>query len=128
MATPDELMLAARKARSRAYAPYSGFSVGAALEVAGGTVITGCNVENASYGLSLCAERAAVVRAVSRGKRAFRALAIAGPDGIETAPCGACRQFIAEFAPALPIMFTGVDGVIQTTLAELLPHAFRTLV
>lgn len=128
MATLDELLAAARGARARAYAPYSGFCVGAALEAADGSVIIGCNVENVSYGLSLCAERVAIVRAISQGQRTFRALAVAGPAGVQTAPCGACRQFIAEFAPALPIIFTDVEGAVSTTLDELLPHAFRSRV
>ena len=124
MATLADLLVHARKARAHAYAPYSGFCVGAAVETADGTIVTGCNVENASYGLSLCAERTALVRAIAQGHRAFRGLAVAGPDGVATAPCGACRQFIAEFDPALPIVFTNAGGEVQTTLHELLPHAF----
>lgn len=120
----ERLLEAAQLARARAYAPYSKFTVGAALETTDGTVITGANVENASYGLSICAERSAIVRAVAEGHREFRAIAIAGPEGTQTSPCGACRQFIAEFDPALPVIFSGTQGPVRTTLAELLPHSF----
>ena len=128
MATLDELLIEARNARAFAYAPYSGFRVGAAVETGDGTIVTGCNVENASLGLSICAERVALVRAVAMGHPAFRALAVVGPDGTATPPCGACRQFIAEFDPALPIAFSGLDGTVQTTLRELLPHVFTARV
>ncbi len=124
MPSAKELIEAARAARAHAYAPYSSFAVGAAVETVDGTVITGSNVENASYGLSLCAERAALVRAIAQGHRRFRAIAIAGPEGATTAPCGACRQFIAEFDRTMPVTFTSPDGVVATTLAELLPYPF----
>ncbi len=124
MPSPDELLDAARAARERAYAPYSGFAVGAALETSDGTVITGCNVENASYGMSICAERTAITSAVAQGYREFRAIAVAGPDGAITSPCGACRQFIAEFDPELPVFFTTPDADMQTTLDKLLPFSF----
>ena len=124
MLPPEELLALARGARAVAYAPYSQFAVGAALETQDGVIVTGCNVENASYGLSICAERVAIVAAVALGHRAFRAIAVAGPEGIETAPCGACRQFIAEFEPEMLVVFAGVDGPIHTTLAALLPRAF----
>ena len=124
MPSPDELLAAARAARERAYAPYSGFAVGAALEVLDGTVITGCNVENASYGMSICAERTAIVSAIAQGYREFRAIAVAGPDGAITSPCGACRQFIAEFDPQMPVYFTTPDTDMQTTLDKLLPFSF----
>ena len=120
----DELLAHARIARSAAYAPYSKFAVGAAVETQDGEIVTGCNVENASYGLSICAERVALVHAIALGHRSFRAIAVAGPDGIETSPCGACRQFIAEFDPAMPITYCGVDGPVHTTLALLLPRSF----
>lgn len=124
MPSPEELIAAAQEARSRSYAPYSNFTVGAALETQGGEVITGGNVENASYGVGTCAERSAIVRAVAQGHRAFRQIAIAGPEGTPCAPCGACRQFIAEFAPALPIFYTAPGGFVSTTLADLLPASF----
>jgi cytidine deaminase len=124
MLSPDELLAAARAARERAYAPYSGFAVGAALETFDGTVITGCNVENASFGMSICAERTAIVSAVAQGYQQFRAIAVAGPDGAITSPCGACRQFIAEFDPQMPVYFTTPDADVQTTLDKLLPYSF----
>jgi cytidine deaminase len=120
----SELLERARAARARAYAPYSGFAVGAALATASGRIVEGCNVENASYGLSLCAERVALAAAVAAGDRAFVALAVAGPDGVATAPCGACRQVLAEFAPDLRIVYALPGGVAETTLGALLPAAF----
>jgi len=116
-----ELLAAAREARARAYAPYSGFSVGAALLAGDGTVVSGCNVENASYGTSMCAERSALFAAVSRGIRAFEALAIAGPENVKITPCGACRQALAEFGDALVIVREEQDDVV---LRDLLPDAF----
>ncbi|HEY8297780.1 MAG TPA: cytidine deaminase [Candidatus Baltobacteraceae bacterium] len=120
----DELLEHAKRARANAYAPYSKFAVGAAVDVGNGTVVIGANVENASYGLSLCAERVALSSAIAAGHRTIRAIAIAGPEATETAPCGACRQFIAEFDPAMPVTFTTAAEPLRTTLAELLPHAF----
>jgi len=124
MPSPEELIAAAQQARARAYAPYSHFTVGAALETQSGEVIVGGNVENASYGVGTCAERSAIVRAVAEGHRAFRHIAIAGPDGTTCAPCGACRQFIAEFAPTIPVYYTAPGGFVSTTMAELLPASF----
>lgn len=126
MPSTDPLLDAARTARARAYAPYSDFAVGAAVETQEGSIITGANVENASFGLTICAERAAIVRAIAEGHRAFRAVAVAGPDGVDTAPCGTCRQFIAEFDPDMPVTFTSSDGVVHTTLSKLLPFAFTS--
>lgn len=120
----DELMDAAKAVRLNAYAPYSEFAVGAAVRAEDGTIVTGCNVENASYGLGICAERNALTTAVAMGLRSFTEIAVAGPDGIATAPCGACRQFIAEFGPAMPVTYTGPDGPVRTTLAHLLPESF----
>ncbi len=124
MPTDDALLAAARAARASAYAPYSNFAVGAAVRAEDGTIVTGCNVENASYGLGICAERNALTTAVAQGLRRFTEIAIAGPAGIATAPCGACRQFIAEFDPALPITYTGPGEPVRTTLAHLLPESF----
>ena len=124
MPSPDDLLAIAAAAREHAYAPYSAFRVGAALETADGTIVTGVNVENASYGLSICAERSAFVRAIAQGHRAFKQIAVAGPEGALTSPCGACRQFMAEFDPALPVTFTGPGGAVRTTLEALLPHSF----
>ncbi len=124
----DSLLSAARDARRRAYAPYSNFTVGAALDTGDGHVIFGCNVENASYGLSICAERSAVAAAVAGGFRDFTAIAIAGPDGVLTSPCGACRQVLAEFNPSMTVIYTTPDGPAAATIAELLPHSFGPFV
>lgn len=135
----DALLHAAREAATAAYAPYSGFHVGAALAFADGTVVTGANVENASYGLSLCAETVAVAKGLSDGRRGgLVAVAITGgrpgddgtlvPAAQPVTPCGRCRQVLAELAqlggtdPA--VWCEGADTVIETRLAQLLPHAF----
>lgn len=110
--------------RERAYAPYSQFTVGAALVTDDGTVFGGANVENASYGLAICAERTAAVTAVAAGHTSFRAIAIAGPETTVTAPCGACRQFLNEFNPQLEVAYTTPSGVKVTTLDRLLADAF----
>lgn len=115
----------ARNARNNAYAPYSKFLVGAALLGRSGRVYTGCNVENASFGLTICAERTALVKAVSEGEREFMALALVGNGPEFTYPCGACLQVLAEFAPEIKII--SVDGAGQTrsiSLRELLPQVF----
>lgn len=114
----------ARENRGRAYAPYSGFTVGAALVTESGEIFHGVNVENASYGLAICAERTAAVSAVAAGHRKFTAIAVAGPESTVTAPCGACRQFLNEFNPELTVAYTVPDGVRVTTLDKLLPDAF----
>ena len=110
----------------RAYCPYSGFPVGAALLCADGSVFTGCNVENAAYGSAICAERTAVVKAVSEGHRDdFVCLAVAGNSEDYCWPCGACRQVLREFAPDLTILVGRKDrSFVRTTLTELLPHSF----
>jgi cytidine deaminase len=120
----DEIVARARAMRERAYAPYSGFTVGAALLAHDGTVFGGANVENASYGLAICAERSAAVSAVAAGYREFSAIAIAGPETTITAPCGACRQFLNEFNPKLAVIYTTPLGITETTLDQLLPDAF----
>jgi cytidine deaminase len=120
----DVLVERARAARERAYAPYSKFHVGAALRVKGGAIFEGVNVENASFGVGLCAERTAAVSAVAAGHREFEAIAVAGPADTATVPCGACRQFLNEFNPQLPITYTTPDGAHATTLDKLLPDAF----
>ncbi len=121
----EDLFAAAHAAREHAYAPYSSFAVGAALLCEDGSVVSGCNVENASYGLSLCAERAAVAAAVAAGKRRFTTLAVVGPADGASPPCGACRQVLAEFSPTLRVLYSEGEGWEVTTLAELLPAAFE---
>ncbi|MFZ5898166.1 MAG: cytidine deaminase [Bacillota bacterium] len=121
----EELVKAALQARTRAYAPYSGFRVGVALLTAGGRVFTGCNVENASYGLTMCAERVAVGKAVSDGEREFVAIAVAGNGQEKCLPCGACRQVLAEFAPDLAVIAANeYGGYTVKRLSELLPQSF----
>ena len=120
----DSLISAARSAQARAYAPYSKFRVGAAIEAADGTVFTGCNVENASYGLTICAERAALCAAVSAGAKHFRRAVVVSDVDPPAAPCGACRQVLAEFGLQLEVEAIGPAGVVAWTLADLLPAAF----
>ena len=120
---PTELIDLARKARKRAYAPYSHYKVGAALLGKSGTVYTGCNVENASYGHTVCAERTAVFKAVSEGETEFEAIAVVTRNG--GSPCGACRQVLSEFSPELIIFIADKDGAYRTTtLKQLLPDSF----
>jgi cytidine deaminase len=119
------LVDAALIVRGRAYAKYSEFLVGAALLAADGKIYGGCNVENVSYGLTNCAERAAVFSAIAAGQRKFELLAIASAGGVT--PCGACRQVLAEFAPELPILLVDVDRpgeIVEVNLRDLLPGAF----
>ena len=123
--TEHDLVQAALKARETAYAPYSNFPVGAALECEDGTVFLGCNVENAAFGSTICAERTAVLKAVSEGHRRFRRLAIAGSSGDPCWPCGACRQVLSEFAPSLALLISDEEGrYVTTDLGALLPHSF----
>lgn len=127
--TPETLIEQAKEAMTRAYAPYSGYHVGAALLCADGTVYTGCNVENASYGATNCAERTAIFKAVSEGHRDFTALAVCGgKDGIITGafpPCGICRQVMAEFCGGdFPVYLVNESGYDTLTLAQLLPRGF----
>lgn len=103
-------MAAAREARARAVADYSGFQVGTALETAGGDIVTGCNIENASYGLTMCAERVALFKALSEGHRAFRRIAIVTAADAPTAPCGACRQLLWEFAGDIDVIAATLSG------------------
>ncbi len=120
----DPLVSAARAAQARAYAPYSNFRVGAALQSESGDVYVGCNVENASYGLTICAERAAVCAAVSGGARRLRRAVVVSDSDPPAAPCGACRQVLSEFGPDLRIEAVGPRGTASWTMAELLPAAF----
>lgn len=130
-ATPEphvqKLMESAQRAAQNSYSPYSGFKVGAALELDNGVIVTGTNVENVSYGLTICAERAALARAIAEHGPdiRIRAVAIANLNHAASTPCGACRQTLAEFAePDAPVAFPGDDGIVTMRFAELLPLAF----
>jgi len=124
--TPKALMAEAVKARKRAYAPYSRFAVGAALLTKEGSVYLGCNVENASYGLTICAERNAVWKAVSEGVTEFVAIAVTARDGRGAPPCGSCRQVLHEFAPNALVYWRDARGrILKRKLTELLPNAFN---
>jgi cytidine deaminase len=121
----DSLLSQALKAADAAYAPYSRFRVGAALLCEDGSIVTGCNVENRSYGLTICAERNAATTAIAMGKQRFTALAISAPDSAEPiGPCGACRQVLSEFmSPDAPVRFGGSDpNRVTATIGELLPY------
>jgi len=117
----------ARTAQRSAYAPYSKYQVGCALETSDGTIFTGCNIENASYGATLCAERVAIFKAVSEGHRHFRRIVICTDSSTPAAPCGLCRQVMAEFfGPELEIILCGANETERRyTFAELLPHPFN---
>lgn len=123
--SPDALLEAARAARQNAFARFSGFKVGAALETAGGRIITGCNVENATYGLTICAERVAVVKAISEGERQFVRVAVVADTDAPTPPCGACRQILWEFGGDLEVLLGNLRGETgRFQLRDLLPHPF----
>jgi cytidine deaminase len=119
------IVQAALAARQKAFAPYSKFLVGAALECEDGSIVSGCNVESASYGLTICAERVALVKAVSEGQTQFRCVAVVADTRTLTPPCGACRQLLWEFAPEAEVILANLQGQ-QTSyrMAELLPHGF----
>lgn len=121
----DRLLAAAQEAAGQAHCPYSSFRVGAAVLTSDGEIFSGCNVENASSGLTVCAERVAVFRAVLAGKRSFRAVVVYTPTLTVTAPCGACRQVLAEFGD-VPTIVCCCDGPqrLQASLSELFPFAF----
>lgn len=123
----DKLLRSAEKVMKNAHAPYSKFRVGAAILTADGKIFSGCNVENASYGMTNCAERTAIFSAVAElgPKLEIRAVAVANDHGVACAPCGACRQVIYEFGPDATIFFQGASGPKQAHITELLPEGFR---
>ena len=124
--TDTELMNMAKLASYNSYSPYSHFAVGAALECEDGTVFTGCNVENAALGSTICAERTACVKAVSEGYRKFVRIAIYADSQNWCTPCGACRQFLAEFSPNMTVLCAKAgDRYVSYSLSELLPHIFE---
>jgi cytidine deaminase len=123
----NELIEAATEVRTRAFAPYSNFKVGAAVRTKTGKIYTGCNVESASYGLTVCAERVAIWKAVSEGEREFTEIAVVADTEKLTPPCGACRQVIWEFCQDIPVTFANLQGDVETVrMSELLPKAFDT--
>ena len=123
--TKEELCRKAQEMLKMAYIPYSRYPVGAALECEDGTVFTGCNIENAAYTPTVCAERTAVFKAVSEGRRAFRRIAIAADTEKFCAPCGVCRQVLEEFAPEIEVILVNREGkTLELTLPELLPYGF----
>jgi cytidine deaminase len=121
----DELLARARAVREHAHAPYSGFKVGAALETADGTIVAGCNIENATYGLTLCAERVAIFKALSDGHREFRRMVVVAPPDAPTPPCGACRQVLWECAGDLEIILANLkEETGRHRISALLPQPF----
>ncbi len=119
-----DLINAAIEARERAYAPYSKFTVGAALKCAQGEIIIGCNVENLSYGLTICAERNAVTSAVAQGVREFEAIAVVADSKDPISPCGACRQFLAEFSEEILVIMANLKGSVEhAPISDLLPRS-----
>lgn len=121
----QRLLQAARAARERAYAPYSNFAVGAALLGESGRIYAGCNVENASYGATLCAERTAVGSAVAGGERRFVAIAVVADTSGPCAPCGVCRQVLAEFGAEIQVIMANLQGAVEVrSVQELLPYGF----
>ncbi len=123
-ASQARLVLAARAVREQAYAPYSGFRVGAALETASGRVFSGANVENASYGATVCAERAAVFGMIAAGERSIARVAVYAEGPELSMPCGMCRQVLVEHGPGAEVIVAGPSGTRTTTLAALLPEPF----
>ncbi len=124
MISNKELLAMAEEARANAYAPYSKFQVGAALLAQNGTVYKGCNVENVSYGATICAERTAFVKAISSGETAFSKIAVAIEEGERIVPCGMCLQFMIEFGDIDVVFEDGKGGIVEKKLSELMPFSF----
>jgi cytidine deaminase len=125
MSEESKWIEAAKAARELAHAPFSNFKVGAALHTRSGKVFTGCNVENASYGLTICAERTAIVKAISEGEKEFDAITVVTDTDKLTPPCGACRQFIWEFCGDIPVIMANLKGEVRRDRSgALLPYAF----
>lgn len=125
MSEYEPLIAAAKQARENAHAPFSGFQVGAALRAQSGRVFTGCNVENATLGLTCCAERVAIFKAISEGEHGFEAIAVVADTDTLTPPCGACRQIIWEFCGDIPVILTNLKGKTELTRSgALLPKPF----
>jgi cytidine deaminase len=125
MSEYDHLIVAATQARENAYARYSNFRVGAALRAASGRVFGGCNIENATYGLTICAERVAIFKAMSEGEREFDAIAVVTDTDVLTSPCGACRQLIWEFCGDVPVVLSNLKGKTETLrMRDLFPKPF----
>jgi cytidine deaminase len=125
MSEESQWIEAAKAAREFAHAPFSNFKVGAALHTRSGKIFTGCNVENASYGLTICAERTAIVKAISEGEKEFDAITVVTDTGKLTPPCGACRQFIWEFCGDIPVIMANLKGEVRRDRSgALLPYAF----
>jgi cytidine deaminase len=123
--TEDDLIRSATDVRENAFAPYSNFRVGAAVESESGTIYTGCNVESASYGLTVCAERVAIWKGISRGEKKFGRIAVVVDTEELTPPCGVCRQIIWEFCGDVPVILSNLQGRTETIqMGELLPRAF----
>jgi cytidine deaminase len=127
MEKKEELIKAATRVRENSYAPFSDFRVGAALETDDGDIIAGCNVESASYGLTVCAERVAIWKAISEGKRKIKHIAVVADTEELTPPCGVCRQIIWEFGGDIPVVLANLKGKVETLqMKDLLPRAFDT--
>ena len=125
MSEHDTLIAAARAARENAHAPYSNFRVGATLRAGSGRIYTGCNVENATYGLTVCAERVAILKAISEGERGFDAIAVVTDTAVLTPPCGACRQIIWEFCGDVPVVLANLKGQVEVhQMTALFPRPF----
>src|SRR5574341_1104907 len=125
MGEHDGLIAAAKQARENAHAPYSNFRVGAALRASSGRIYTGCNVENSTYGLTVCAERVAIFKAISDGERGFDAIAVVTQTDVLTPPCGACRQIIWEFCGDIPVVLANLQGKAEVhKMSALFPRPF----